>query len=102
MRKGDRVGGGQVLGSLGNSGSSSSGPHLHFHVSDGPSTLAAEGLPYVFKSFDVLGAFETIGAFASGERWKSVPSAANGARSRELPGANTVIMFGSDQGDASR
>ena len=96
VKTGDRVRSGQVIGLLGNSGSSSSGPHLHFHVSDANSTLAAEGLPYVFKSFEVLGAFETIGAFATGERWKSASLGTGGARNMELPAANTVIMFRPD------
>jgi murein DD-endopeptidase len=93
VKTGDRVKSGQVIGLLGNSGSSSSGPHLHFHVSDANSTLAAEGLPYVFKSFEVLGGFETIGGFATGERWKSMPHITAGARKMELPAANTVILF---------
>ncbi len=95
VRTGDRVRSGQVLGLLGNSGSSSSGPHLHFHVADASSTLAAEGVPYVFRSFDVLGAFGTIGAFASGEPWGAAPKAAGGHRSSELPAANVVVLFGS-------
>ena len=49
---GEQVRQGQVLGELGNSGSST-GPHLHFHVMDAPSGLVADGLPYVFSDFDV-------------------------------------------------
>jgi murein DD-endopeptidase MepM/ murein hydrolase activator NlpD len=41
---------GQVLGLVGNTGSSSE-PHLHFHVMNRPSPLAANGLPYVFDRF---------------------------------------------------
>jgi murein DD-endopeptidase MepM/ murein hydrolase activator NlpD len=97
VKTGDRVKSGQVIGLLGNSGSSSSGPHLHFHVSDADSTLAAEGLPYVFKSFEILGAFETIGGFATGERWKSVSQETGGTRKMELPAPNTVVLFHSDK-----
>jgi hypothetical protein len=50
VRVGDRVREGQPLGRLGNSGNSSA-PHLHFHVTDRPGPLAAEGLPYRFRSF---------------------------------------------------
>jgi murein DD-endopeptidase len=95
VRAGERVKSGQVLALLGNSGSSSSGPHLHFHVSDANSDLAAEGLPYVFRSFQVVGAFETIDAYAKGVSWKSAQEAAGGMRKMELPAANTVVMFGS-------
>lgn len=93
VRAGDRVRRGQVIGLLGNSGSSSSGPHLHFHVADANSALAAEGLPYVFRSFEVVGAFDGIGAFAENKRWNAVPASSGGARRLELPAANTVIMF---------
>jgi hypothetical protein len=44
---GDSVKTGQVLGKLGNSGSSST-PHLHIQVMDEPSPLSGRGLPFVF------------------------------------------------------
>jgi Peptidase family M23 len=91
VKRGDRVKSGQVIAQLGNSGSSSSGPHLHFHVSDASSELAAEGLPYVFTNFEVIGAYESIGSFANGELWK--PASNGGNRTMELPAPNTVIKF---------
>jgi hypothetical protein len=93
VKRGDRVKSGQVIALLGNSGSSSAGPHLHFHVGDAATELAAEGLPYVFRNFEVLGAYESIRAFKAGERWKPSPPAAAGKRSVELPDANTIIIF---------
>ena len=54
---GQRVERGQVLGLVGNTGGSSE-PHLHFHVMDGsggPSALDANGLPYVFDRFTLIG-----------------------------------------------
>lgn len=93
VKRGDRVKSGQIIGLLGNSGSSSSGPHLHFHIADARSELAAEGLPYVFRNFEVVGAYEAIDAFTTGEHWKLPSPAAAGKRSMELPGANTVIFF---------
>lgn len=98
VKRGDRVRSGQVIGRLGNSGSSSSGPHLHFHLADARSELAAEGLPYVFRNFEVVGAYEGIQTFTTAERWKPPVPAAAGRRSMELPGANTVIYF-SGSGD---
>jgi hypothetical protein len=50
VQVGDEVREGQLLGKLGNSGSTSA-PHLHFQVMDGPSPLAARPLPFVFRSF---------------------------------------------------
>ncbi len=50
VRKGERVRRGQVLGLVGTSGNSSE-PHLHFHVMDGPSPLASNGLPYRLRHF---------------------------------------------------
>jgi hypothetical protein len=46
---GDRVKAGDKLGLLGNSGNTT-GPHLHFQISDRPSTLDTTALPFVFKS----------------------------------------------------
>jgi hypothetical protein len=93
VRPGERVRRGQVIGQLGNSGSSSSGPHLHFHVADANATLAAEGAPWVFRGFDVVGGFETIQAFAAGSPWKPVAASEGGARRLELPAPNVVVMF---------
>jgi len=86
---GQAVRSGEVLASLGASGSVSSGPHLHFHVGDTNSTLGSEGLPYVFNRFDVLGAFRSLDAFAKGEAW--VPSASS--RRLELPPQQAVVRF---------
>ena len=93
VKAGDRVKSGQVIGLLGNSGGSSAGPHLHFHVADAQLELTGEGIPYVFNGFEVIGGFESIGAFASGERWKPMPTGAGGLRKGELPAANTVVVF---------
>jgi hypothetical protein len=93
VKAGDQVTRGQILAALGNSGSSSAGPHLHFHVADGRDELAAEGLPYAFDSFEVIGAFGEIGAFAKGERWAPAPAGAAGTRRNELPAPNVVVNF---------
>lgn len=52
VQAGERVRRGASIGRIGNSGNSTE-PHLHFHVSNGP-TLASEGVPYMFERFDVL------------------------------------------------
>lgn len=47
VKVGDRVHLGDVLGHVGNSGSSEE-PHLHFHIDDQPSFLAGDGVPFAF------------------------------------------------------
>jgi murein DD-endopeptidase MepM/ murein hydrolase activator NlpD len=47
VRQGDRVDAGQVVGTVGNSGHSS-GPHLHYHLMDGPELFRSNGLPSRF------------------------------------------------------
>ena len=54
VKLGDKVRRGQVLGLVGNSGNSTE-PHLHVHLSDAPSPLGSEGLPYVMESFTLVG-----------------------------------------------
>jgi murein DD-endopeptidase len=93
VKVGDHVRRGQVLARLGASGSVSSGPHLHFHVSDANSPLAAEGLPYVFKSFAVLGAFESLDALVQGKAWTRLPGDSGGKTRLELPRHQTVVRF---------
>ena len=66
VQVGDRVQPGDVLGLVGNSGNSLA-PHLHFHVMDGPSPLAAQGLPYLIDDFAVTGRGESTEAFDEAE-----------------------------------
>ena len=66
VKVGDSVKRGDVLGLVGNSGNSVA-PHLHFHVMNGPSQLASEGLPYLIDSFTVTGQVESTAAFDTAE-----------------------------------
>src|SRR5207249_8349163 len=89
VRLGQKVRRGQVLALLGNSGNSES-PHLHFHVTNGNSPLGAEGVPYVFESFELQGILPSIEELGN---WK--PPANNNADKRrmELPVENAVVRF---------
>jgi murein DD-endopeptidase MepM/ murein hydrolase activator NlpD len=49
---GDRVRAGDKLGLLGNTGNTT-GPHLHFQISDRPSTLDTTSLPFVFAAMQL-------------------------------------------------
>ena len=51
---GDRVKTGDKLGIHGNSGNTT-GPHLHFQISDRPSALDVTSLPFVFESMMLEG-----------------------------------------------
>ncbi len=83
----------QVIAKLGSSGSTSIGPHLHFHVADANSLLGAEGLPFVFSHFTVLGEFASI-AGAAGRRSVDPPASSASCRRRNTrPAPNAVISF---------
>jgi murein DD-endopeptidase MepM/ murein hydrolase activator NlpD len=88
VRVGDRVRKGQVIAELGLTGSGSM-PHLHFHVSDANSPLAAEGQPYRLSGFTTLGGFSSIEAFGRGEAWHRLPAARR--NDSGLPAPNTVV-----------
>jgi hypothetical protein len=59
VRQGAMVRKGQVIGLVGNTGNTTE-PHLHMHVMNRPSTLLANGIPYVFERFKMTG-FDALG-----------------------------------------
>jgi murein DD-endopeptidase len=89
VRTGQRVRRGEVIGQLGFTGDST-GPHLHLHVGDAASPLAAEGRAFVFEGFEVLGRYADIAAMGT-KRWEAVGV---GWRRNERPGPNVVLNFG--------
>ncbi len=66
VRPGENVKVGQVLGLVGDSGNSIV-PHLHFQVSDGPSSFSSNGLPYEIRTFTVTGKTPGTTAFDEAE-----------------------------------
>ena len=93
VKVGDRVRRGDVIAALGNTGSSSSGPHLHFHVSDANSSLVAESVPYVLDQYEWIGTFETMEAVGSGSAPSPIEKGVNVKRQGELPAPNVVVKF---------
>jgi murein DD-endopeptidase MepM/ murein hydrolase activator NlpD len=82
---------GQVLGSVGASGSVFSGAHLHFHVADGRQVLAAEGVPFTLRSYWRLGSFPSFDALQ--RPWTAAAGDKPTRRYRDGPAPLTVVNF---------
>ncbi|MEP7043472.1 MAG: M23 family metallopeptidase [Dokdonella sp.] len=92
VHPGDHVRRGQVIGALGFSGDST-GPHLHFHVSDGASPLAGEGQPFVVDRYDVIGNYTSLEEFAAGKPWQPLPLGTARLRNGTMPAPSAVADF---------
>ncbi len=93
VKPGDRVKTGDVIGRLGDTGNSD-GPHLHFHIMDGPSPFASNGVPYAFSTFSGAGRLtgDNDGILA-GDRVKIDAEWRPGPHRAELPLNLEVIDF---------
>ncbi|MDX2166704.1 MAG: M23 family metallopeptidase [Deltaproteobacteria bacterium] len=96
VKAGDRVTRGQVLGLVGNTGNSVA-PHLHFHVMDGPSPLASNGLPYEIDRFTVTGHAPGTAAFDQAEEHGTplaiTPASPPVSASKALPLDQSIVSF---------
>ena len=91
VKPGQAVKAGDVVGQLGNSGNSDA-PHLHFHLTDGPSPLASEGIPYILPSFTRRGVTDDPAVL---EGWQWTPKAGEDAsvRKAEFPADRALVDF---------
>jgi hypothetical protein len=90
VKVGDRVRSGQVLGHVGNTGSSTE-PHLHMHIDDQPSFLAGNGVPYEFTEGEASGPVEanvsSAGVIHLGPIGPQHPF------KNDYPGLNALVTF---------
>jgi len=90
---GDRVRRGQVLGLLGNTGNTD-GPHLHFHIMDGPSPLQSNGLPFVHPRFRGQGLVTDEALLVSGAVTPIDTQVLSGRFRSSMPMGLQVVDFG--------
>ncbi|MGD9891854.1 MAG: M23 family metallopeptidase [Dehalococcoidia bacterium] len=64
VRAGERVETGQPLGRLGNTGNTS-GPHLHFQLSDSADALTSNSLPFVLDRYTLAGTVDPMALAAA-------------------------------------
>jgi hypothetical protein len=91
VKAGQKIKKGEVIASLGFTGQTT-GPHLHFHVANRNSPLGAEGIPFVFESFNLLGVYHDLGKMGQ-QRWDDIDNKNTQKVILERPEPNAVIQF---------
>jgi hypothetical protein len=92
VEEGDRVGVGEVLGRLGNTGNTDA-PHLHFHIMDSPSPLEANGLPFTFTTMRGEGKIAQPQLLQTGAVVPIDRAAFSGSRQGQMPLGDQVVGF---------
>ena len=91
VKPGQKVKKGEVIASLGFTGQTT-GPHLHLHIATENSPLGAEGIPFEFEHFKLLGTYPDLNNFGK-KPWISVINATSVLVIKERPAPNSVVMF---------
>ena len=100
VRPGERVARGRHIANVGSSGTTG-GPHLHFQVTDGPSVVFADGMPYVFDSFELTGQTPPLAeVLPYYDTLQPIPISTEhtGARRDEMPLGRDVVTFRAAKG----
>ena len=97
VKEGDKVGKGQVLAKLGNTGNANAS-HLHFHLMNGPSVLGSSGIPYVVDAFEYQGQISAqqladADDYLTGNFFGPGRLAAPESRKDQLPMAWSIVNF---------
>jgi hypothetical protein len=95
VRVGQAVHRGQVLGRVGNTGSSGA-PHLHFHVTNSALLALSNGVPYVFTGFRLTGKILNLEAWLGQEVPVPAdigPVAPPARRHGQLPLTANIVTF---------
>jgi Peptidase family M23 len=99
VHRGEHVHSGQVIGLVGDTGNSIA-PHLHFQVTDGPTSLASNGLPYEITEFEVTGKTPGTKAFdeaeTNGTPLAITPFNPPQAVKRSMPLDQLIVSFPAD------
>lgn len=81
----------QVIASVSFTGQTT-GPHLHFHIADRNSPLGAEGIPFVFERFMMLGVYPDFTKFGVAP-WTRLQEGQHTSVMKERPAPTSVIRF---------
>jgi hypothetical protein len=94
LKMGQQLKSGDVIAKLGNTGNTSA-PHLHFHIMDRPDPLAANGLPFVIRSFEYQGSISeaSLDAIQTKSIVADIDRAGTGGRVDQTPLYLSVMSY---------